>query len=160
MKQVLPVLPVVCLLMITSCVTANHYALNKQEMDYISKTNRHRTVSILYDNKAIRNLDSNGIYTVKINETDGAGTLCTMDTNVVKIRALEVARTVSGFMNFKEHHRYIDVEFDSILNNGKKNSLGDDISCSYTVRMPVEDVSQTRLVRVTNNYDAPTRFRQ
>jgi len=143
-----------------SCIPGSRYALNRKETDYIGKSNRFHTISILYDNKAIRKLRSDGVYTVKISETDGAGTLCSMDTSVIKAKALMVARTVSRFMNFRVHYEYIDVEFGSTVKNGRKNMLGEEVGCSYTIRMPLHSLSYARVVSSNNGHDANSLSRQ
>ncbi|MBO9203830.1 MULTISPECIES: hypothetical protein [Niastella] len=141
---------------ITSCFPPR-YQLNAKEKKYVERSNRHRFIEIIYDNKAIRQLKTNGVYTVKISETDDAGSLCSLDTLAIKAQAIQVAQTVSPIMNFMEHHQYIDVEFSSIVKNANKNALGEDVSCSYTIRMPLNDLQAATVLKSINTNDAYSR---
>jgi hypothetical protein len=138
---------------ITSCFSPR-YQLNAKEKEYVGRSNRYDVIDICYDKKAIRQLKTNGIYTVKISETDGAGTLCSMDTMTIKAKAIKVANTVSPIMNFREHHQFVDVEFTSFVKNGNKNALGEDVSCSYTIRMPLNNLLVATVLKSTNTNDA------
>jgi hypothetical protein len=140
-------------LILTSCFPAR-YRLNTKEKEYVERSNRHQTIAIFYDNKAIRQLKTDGVYTVKISETDGAGSLCSLDTMTIKAKAIQTAHTVSFIMNFREHHQYVDVEFFSFVKNGNKTALGEDVSCSYTIRMPLNNLSIATVKKSTNTNDA------
>src|SRR5688572_24883813 len=120
-----------------SCAV-NQGALNAVESNYTKrKSNRHRSMFIFYDKKAIRQLRSDGIYKVELNEAGPLGSLCQYDTLTVKGKAIEIGYAVSRFMNHRQNHQYIDVQFTSSY---KRSSADEEMNCYYLIRMPVDSI--------------------
>ena len=89
-----------------SCFTPR-YALNTQEKAFI-RNSKYWRISISYDDRAIRKLRSDGVYTI---ECKASSRVNPINPNPIWIDATarKIATEVVGFMNFKEHHQYIEV---------------------------------------------------
>gem|GEM_PF-4924486 len=127
-------------LLLSSCLSPR-YSLNRQERAFVQKSSKYEIYSIYYDKAAIRNLRTDGIYTV---ETNRRG-LSDFDENetLIKVAAIEIAYKVVDIMNFKEHHQFIEVV---LLGRGADNYRRP-IEYEYRVRMPVSNVKQATLIR-------------
>ncbi len=133
--------------MLPACITPN-YALNAREELYL-KNNKNTLIS--YDKKAIRHLKTNGIYTINFSKQSCSYVDYT-DTLVFKAKAMYAAADIARIMNFKEHYQYIDVIFSGNENRYEKDAAGEIASCSITVRVPINNVSQARIRKSFNTY--------
>ena len=144
------------LLLLFSACSPGRFGLNKEEADYISRANKRQTVQIFHDKKAIKNATHKGVYYVKVTEDN----ICLLDTNTIKAKALSVAAKVNSFMNYKEQYEFIDVEFNSTVKDGKPTAIGDQPSCYYTLRIPLNNISVAIFRNSINTYDNASSFRR
>jgi len=147
-------LPVLFLLF-SSC-SPGRFGLNKEEADYVSRSNKRQTVQLFHDKKAIKNATHKGVYYVKITEDN----ICLLDTNTIRAKAISVAAKVNSFMNYKEQYEFIDVEFNGTAKDSKTTSLGDQPACYYTLRIPMNNLSVAVFRSSINTYDNASSFRR
>ena len=122
------------------------YSYNKEEKAYVEKSTKYDTISILYDKAAIRHLKDNGVYTIRFEKRS----LYYQDTITLKVSAIITAIAVSKFMNFKEHYKYIDVVFYGADAGKQKNAFGENAESSCTLRLPLNNISTTRILKYFN----------
>ncbi len=77
----------------------------------------------------------------------------------LKVSAIITAIAVSKFMNFKEHYKYIDVVFYGADAGKQKNAFGEYAESSCTLRLPLNNISTTRILKYFNT-DFVTNGRQ
>lgn len=142
----------VLILLPVSCFTPS-YSLNEREKIYIASAPRVKTISLNYDKKAIRALRNNGVYTIEIM---GGSNTCRSNVEGLKTEAMSTAYTVSQFMNFKEHHQYIDVIFGS--RSSQKKPDGNYAECKYIFRMPLDSISKGKLLKSYNNFTSEDEY--
>lgn len=126
-------------LLFSSCFVPR-YRLSEREEAFIARQKNVCDIWIHYDNKAIRHLDSNGIYRIECHERKA--TLQSQAGAIAK--AMDMAGKLVPIMNFKDHHRYIYVELTGTDNSRTFFSIAMEYSC--TVGIPVADVGQAFIV--------------
>lgn len=131
--------------LLQSCIFPR-YSLNKEEEAFVEKSTKFETISILYDKAAIRHLKDNGVYTIRFEKRS----LYYQDTMTLKVSAIIAAIAVSKFMNFKEHYKYIDVVFYGADAGKQKNAFGENAESSCTIRMPLNNISTSRILNYFN----------
>ena len=124
--------------LLSSCLTPR-YSLNRQERAFVQKSNKYEIYSIYYDKAAIRNLRTDGVYTI---EYRGSSDYYGKET-LIKAAAIAIAYKVVDIMNFKEHHHFIEV----VLLGRGTDDYRRPIEYVYRVRMPVSNVKQATLIR-------------
>jgi hypothetical protein len=124
----------------SSCF-APRYRLSQQERAFIANNAKFGHISIRYDNKAIRRLDSNGIYKVECNERR-VSPLPTEPEALAK--AIAIANALLPVVNFKEHHQYIHIELTG--DDDSPNLYGSARQYRCIIGMPVKDVKQAFIV--------------
>jgi hypothetical protein len=140
---------IVLTLTVTSCIHPK-YALNQQEKAFKAKANYNEEISIYYDQAAVRNLNSTGTYTVRVDEQSLG--YAYLDSNAFKARAIGIAEKVSQFMNFREHHAWIKVIFNGSVATERRDASGISPQYNYVVRMPVNDIDDAVLVNSFNTF--------
>lgn len=68
----------------------------------------------------------------------------------LKVSAIITAITVSKFMNFKEHYKYIEVVFYGADAGKQKNAFGENAESSCTIRMLLNNISTSRILNYFN----------
>lgn len=141
-------IPFLFLTIFISC-SSSRFGLNKEEQNFVSKSNKNITYKIYHDKNRIKANKQNGVYHVKLT---GYG-LCSRDSNNLKKGAIVLAEKLTKFMNFKSSYRYIDIEYENVSYGGPNNTLGEQPVCVNIVRLPITDLSKAYLRGKINTHD-------
>ncbi len=110
-------------------------------------------ISLYYDSKAIKENRQDGIYKIVYsyyNTYYKNSVFCGKDTNYIKQQAFQIVKVVKNVMGYRNNHQFIDIIISSDEKGWRKNSEGENISCSYTIRYDIASLKSKVISRYTN----------
>ena len=128
--------------MLYSACFVPRYKLNDQEKAFTARKGKFDMITIEYDKKAIRRMDSNGIYKVIYEERKARGFFTQAEAFA---RAKRIARELVPIMNFKDHHRFIHVTLTGTDNTSAISRAYLQYQC--VVGLPVDDIEDAFIVQ-------------